>query len=456
MDIIKKENQAYQGNSVDEIIKPKRKPLKTILILLGLIIFAVVSWVGVGAFAAISKVITKNEGGAAPFLGFLKDNEENTQKLQGEGDGRINILLLGIGGANHPGGLLTDTIMVASIDPINKKVAFMSIPRDLYVPIEGYGSAKINYAHAYGEANPQKTGGGPELTKKTVSKILDLPIHYFVRVDFEGFIKFINELGGVTVDVKKNLSDPYYPDEKMVGYKPFYIKAGTQTMDGATALKFARSRETTSDFDRAARQQQILIAVKEKALSLNILANPKKITDILKILGDHVRTDMQMWEMEKLMTLAKDFDTSNVVMKVLDNSADGPLTSGSIEGGYYLVPKAGIKNFTEIQRIAHEIFSDPYLAKENARLEVINATGEAGAAKEVQDTLKSYGYNVVKIDKGTEVFTKNTIYDYTQGKASVTVEFLKKRFNAEVKNQPKSSENIDITLILGKDYLKNQ
>jgi len=447
----------FSAQSVDEVIRPKKNPFKIVLAVLGLVIFAVVSWVGVGAFAAISKVITHNQGGSAPFLGFLENNEEvKASELKGEGDGRVNILLIGIGGVNHPGGLLTDSIMVASIDPQNKKVAFLSIPRDLYVPIEGYGSTKINYAHAYGEANPDKTGGGPEMTKKTVSALLDLPIHYYIRVDFDALTKLVDTMGGVTINVEKSISDPFYPAPNMKDYSPFYLKAGSQSLDGKTALRFARSRETTSDFDRAARQQQLLIALKEKALSTDILTNPKKIVDILQILGDHVRTDLQMWEIEKMVTLLKDIDTSNVVNKVLDNSSEGPLMSTNIDGGYYLVPKAGTGNFKQIQRIAHEIFTDPYLNKEKARLEILNATGESGLAKEVQDTLVSYGYNVVKIDINSDTFTNNVIYDYSNGKNPVTLEYLKKRFNAEVKNQPQKSDSIDMTLILGKDYLKNK
>lgn len=449
-----KHDTKYQKDTVDKIIKPKNKPLKIILSLVGLAIFGVVSWVGIGAFAAVSKMITHNQTSSAPFLGILNQKEVNANQLNGEGDGRINILLLGIGGVNHPGGLLTDTMMVASIDPKNKKVAFLSIPRDLYAPIKGYGSTKINYAHAYGESNPKETGGGPAVAKETVSKVLDLPIHYFIRADFDGFVQLIDELDGVVVDVKEPISDPYYPAANMEDYAPFYLNAGTQTLNGATALKFARSRETTSDFDRASRQQQLLVAIKQKALSLNILTNPKKLVDILQILGDHVSTDFQIWEVEKLVGLLKDIDTSQIVMKVLDNSSTGPLASGEIEGGYYLIPKAGVGNFTQIQRIAHEIFSDPYLSQENARLEVLNGTGVAGSAKEVQDTLTSYGYNVVQIDVNPSTVNKTVIYDYSSSKNPYTVEYLKKRYDAEVVNKPKKSDTIDISLILGQDYLK--
>lgn len=439
-----------QDSVVNEIIKPKRKPYKKTLIIVGIILFAIVAWIGVGAFAAVSKIITKNLSGGSPFLSFLGEVDPNA--LKGEGDGRINILAIGIGGSGHPGGQLADTIMVASIDPKNKKIALLSIPRDLYVKIPGYGDGKINTAHSTGVQYFSQTGGGPALLKETVSEILDLPIHYYIRMDFQGFVKLVDSLGGVTVNVEKAINDPYYPDKYMKGYEPFYLAAGSQKLNGTVALKYARSRETTSDFDRAARQQQLLVAMKEKTLSLGVLTNPKKISEIMKILGDHLRTDLQIQEMERLISLLKDVDTSTIVSKVLDNSPDGPLISSSNGNGYYLVPKTG--NFKQIQRIAHEIFSDPYLTDEKARIQVLNGTGQVGAAKEVQDTLVSYGYNIVNIDTNSTEISQTIIYDYSGGKKPVTLEYLKNRFNAQVKNQPQGQNGFDLTLILGKDYLE--
>jgi LCP family protein required for cell wall assembly len=430
------------------------KPRKIWFIIIGVIIvgaIASIALVGTSALSAVGKIITKNQGQSSPFLSFLGNVQPD--QLKGEGDGRINILLIGIGGISHPGGLLADTIMVASIDPKAKSIALLSIPRDLYVPIPGYSSGKINSTHSIGEQNKAKTGGGPELLKKTVSGVLDLPIHYYIRVDFNGFTKFIDALGGVTVNVDKAISDPFYPAEDMQGYKPFYIKSGSQKLDGATALKYARSRETTSDFDRARRQQQLLIAVKEKVVSLGILANPKKMSDMINILGEHLRTDMQIKEIEKIMAIAKDVNFDNVVNKVLDNSASGPLTSDVQMGGYYLVPKAGVKNFSQIQEIAHEIFSDPYLTEESAKIEVLNASNKNGVATDVSKLLKSYNYNIVKLADNNEKLTKTVIYDYTNGKKPFTIQFLKNRLKANVVIQPKKDNStVDISVVIGDDY----
>ncbi len=325
------------------------------LVLLGL------AWLGVTAYATYQKVSDPTTG-SSPFLKYFGQAVQPEQ-LKGEGDGRINILLIGIGGTGHPGGTLADTIMVASIDPINKKLAMLSIPRDLRVSLPNGGTGKINSVHSIGES--AESGSGPQVLMDTVEKVLDLPIHYYARIDFSGFEKFIDALGGVTIDVPKALNDPLFPADDMIHYAPFSVKAGTQTMNGLTALKYARSRETTSDFDRAARQQLIILAVREKALSANVLANPQKLSELAGILGDHVRMDMTLTDVQHLLEIVKDIDRSQVVSKVLDNSADGPLMSVS-ENGYYLVPKTG--NFKEVQRIAHELFTDPNLVKERAKI----------------------------------------------------------------------------------------
>lgn len=440
-------------NSVDKIVQPKKKKVWAWFLVFGIIIIlGLGGFFGAKAWKTLAQIITKNNNKSAPFLSFL--GNVNPNQLQGEGDGRINILLLGVGGTNHPGGLLTDTIMVMSIDPVNKKLAFLSIPRDLYVKIPGVGYNKINYAHAYGEQNLKDEGGGPALSKKVVSEILDLPIHYYVKIDFDGFKKFIDTLGGIDINVEKALSDPYYPASNMIDYDPFYIASGQQHLNGTTALKYARSRETTSDFDRSRRQQEVIVAARDKALSVGVLTNPKKITELLNIVGDHLRTDIQTWEMERLFSLAKDIDTSNIVSKVLDNSSEGLLTSGQIEGGYYLVPKAGIGNYSAIQKLVHEIFTDPYLQKENAKIQVLNATGHVGEATEVSEMLKSYGYNVVSVEKNPTTEEKTVIYDYSSGKKPFTVKFLTDRFSASVENQPtQSSSPADIVVIVGKNYI---
>jgi hypothetical protein len=271
-------------------------------------------------------------------------------------------------------------------------------------------------------------------------------------LDFQGFTELVDTLGGLTVNVEKTIDDPLYPDEKMVGYSRFTIKAGVQKLDGKTALKYTRSRETTSDFDRSKRQMQVLQAVKEKAISLGILSNPKKIADLTSIMGNHLRTDLGTQEFERLIAMAKDFKTDQVVTRVLDNSPDGPLVSSNGEQGFILKPKAG--NFKEIQRIAHEIFTDPYLTEEGAKIQIINASSNSGLGQKVAQLLKDYGYKVTKIETALKESDNTVIFDYTQGRKPYTIKFLTNRLKAEAVSKVRpTGTTVDISVILGDDYL---
>lgn len=420
-----------------------------ILSLIGLFLL----WSIVTSFVAYSKVTDKHSSNKAPALSFFGDLKPG--QLQGEGDGRINVLLIGIGGAKHPGGLLADTLMVASFDPKNKEVALLSVPRDLYVPIEGYGYNKINTAHSTGEKDAKKTGGGPSLTKKTMSKVLDLPIHYYVRVDFSGFEKIIDTIGGVTVNVDNPIVDLSYPADNMVDYAPFRLSAGNQTLNGKTALKYARSRHAGgsegSDFARAKRQQKLIEAVKEKALSAGVVANPKKINDIIGILGDHLKTDMSITEFQRFFELWKDVDGSKIVNKVLDNGIDGPLVSHSgDERGFILLPRTG--DFSEIQEIAHSIFTDPYLRQEKATISFVNATGNATTGKQVIKLLASYGYTATdNTPKDQKKESATTLINVT-GDKPYTVKFLESRFKTTAKLKKDKNSQYDLILTLGADY----
>lgn len=222
-----------------------------------------------------------------------------------------------------------------------------------------------------------------------------------------------------------------------------------QTMDGETALKYARSRETTSDFDRAARQQIILLAVRSQLMSANTLTNPKKIAELTGIVGDHVRMDLSLTDLQHLLEIVQSIDQSQIVTKVLDNGPTGPLKSIS-DGGYYLVPKTG--NFTEVQRIAHELFTDPNLTKEQAKIEILNGTGEAGTARELQLDLEALGYTIVSIDK-TETTSKTVFSDYTGGKVPFTARFLSDRLGVSVTPATRPAGSAaDLVLVLGQDY----
>lgn len=277
------------------------------------------------------------------------------QEIKGKDSGRTNILIMGMGGAGHPGGSLTDGIEVLSINWHTNQLAMLSIPRDLYVDIPDYGYSKINSAYAIGQ---EKNGNGSELTTETLSQILNIPIHYYVTVDFSAFVTIIDTIGGIDIDVEKTINDPYYPAEDMIAYDPFTITAGSHHLDGTIALKYARSRETTSDFDRAKRQQQIILAVKDKILSLETLSSPAKISTLLNTVSEHVKTNLTVSEITSLWQEISAIGTSNIISDNLENSEDGLLVnSTSKAGAYILIPRAGLGDYQDIQALEQNIFN---------------------------------------------------------------------------------------------------
>lgn len=233
-------------------------------------------------------------------------------------DGRINMLLLGIdrrGGKSW--GHLTDTIIVVMVDQTNKTVGMMSVPRDLQLTIPSYGEDRINTANAHGESQGYP-GGGPALVVRTIEYNFGIPIDYYIMVDFKGFEKIIDTLGGIDITVPRTLHDTKYPDPRTddpYAYKTVHFDPGWQHMNGERALQYARSRMSTSDADRAWRQQQILLAIRETVLHSNrILELPELATTLM----DSVKTDMTLEELLELARLMPNIDTANLRQVVLE------------------------------------------------------------------------------------------------------------------------------------------
>ncbi len=427
--------------------KPKRffrkRGWKITFLVLGVIILLFGAYVAY-VYASGKRIFDPGSLMNSPFFKSIAGKD---YELRGEGDGRINILFLGMGGANHPGGTLTDTIMVVSIDPENKNMAMMSIPRDIYYPVEEWKTTKINELYQTGEKIDK--GGGAKFAKEQIGELLDLPIHYYMVIDFYAFVEIIDELNGIDISVAKDLYDPEYPAENMIDYDPFYLKAGDHHLDGETALKYARSRKGTSggDFGRAARQQEVIQAVKEKAFKLGYLANPKNILDTIDVISEHVRTDFSPKEIYAFSDLLKGVDTSTIASKVLTNGADGELYSC---GNGIFCPIND--DWGEIQRITHEIFQDPNLIQENAKIEVLNGTSIVGLATKLSKTLESYNYNVVNVGNSENNYQKTVIFDYSKGEKKITLQFLQKRLDADIVKKGSSDKDVDLRIIIGEDY----
>ncbi len=262
---------------------------------------------------------------------------------------RVNILLLGVDKRpQEEGPCRTDTMILVTVDPAINSAGMLSIPRDLYLEIPGYGLNRINVAHFIGDRDSYP-GGGPGLAKKTVQYNLGIPIHYYIRINFQGFREVIDALGGITVEVEREIWDDKYPDENY-GYMTIYIPAGVQQMDGETALRYARTRHNGSDFVRLRRQQKVLFAIREKGLSLDLIP---RLPELFSTMGYTVDTDMGPEEVLALAQIARQIEKEDIKSAVIDETMAVSVILPDT-GANVLYPLRD-----KIAEVVEEIFSPP-------------------------------------------------------------------------------------------------
>lgn len=369
---------------------------------------------------------------------------------------RLNILLLGIDRRpKEPGPFRTDTMILLSFDLTNKTASMLSLPRDLWVTIPGYWEDRINTAHVIGDARGYP-GGGIALAKKTVQHNLGVPVHRAVRIDFQGFVKLIDAIGGVTIDVPSRVYDARYPDNNY-GYMVVDIPAGVQQMDGERALQYARSRHGSSDYDRMARQQQVILAARDKILSLHF--NLAKIPEMLSLLGDSIYTDLPLSDILVLADMAMEIKAENIRHAVIDATMTRTVTLNSgamVEVADWakvrnlvqdLIPPAGLEEEDPDLRRA-------LLADEGARIELRNGSLDTELAAKTADALREQGFNVIRYGNAERFdYLETTVFDRT-GK-TYTVEALAdvlKVNTALIEQAPLYPSDADIVVILGRDY----
>ena len=233
--------------------------------------------------------------------------------------GRTNILLLGIDRRDGTGwAYRTDTILIVTVDPGGGTPGILSIPRDLQVPIPGYGEDRINTANVWGyrQEDPE---AGPALLKATIEGNFGVPIDGYLMIDFDTFVQIVDALGGIDVDVPEILHDTRYPDprpEDPYAFKTVYFDAGLQHMDGTQAIEYARSRMSTTDFDRAKRQQMILLAIRKKALSPGGIAHWPSVAAAV-VTG--IKTDLDVGNLLGVALLVARIDPANLQQVVIEH-----------------------------------------------------------------------------------------------------------------------------------------
>lgn len=370
-------------------------------------------------------------GGTAAAL----SDEVDPSKLKAEGDGRINVLLLARGGAGHDGPDLTDTIMVASIDPIQKEAGLLSLPRDLYVKTPN-GSMKINAVYAMakqaalykGKTKQEAEQAGFSAIESKVSDVAGIPIHYHLIVDFAGFSQAIDTVGGVTLNVKEPLYDEFLASANRGN--PLLLKAGTQQVDGKHALFYAQSRHGTArgDFDRNLHQREVLVALKDKVFTLGTFGNPVKVSQLMDNFGSHIQSNFNINDIMQLYNLGKQIDSGKIASVGLADPPQELVTTGYIAGQSVVVPKAGTYEYGPIRSFVRNTLRDGFLKKENAKVVVLNGTSRSGAASAKAEELKSFGYNVTSVgDAPTKDYGSSVLVDLRGGKNKYTKHYLELR-----------------------------
>lgn len=382
--------------------------------------------------------------------------------LERDENGHINILLLGTAGAMEQGGNLSDSLMVVSLDPQTQSASFLSLPRDLHIESE-VGARKINEIYASGKYKyrEEKDDGkihGLRIARESIAEFLGVEIHYAAVIDFALFVDVIDILGGIDIYVPQDIVDVEYPGPNWT-YETFIVRAGNQTFDGATALKYARSRHSTSDYDRARRQQDIIFALKDKATSKGILTNPAKLRNIYNLMAQNVTTNIGIAEALALGKIGVGIDYSDSLKMVLN---DDPTTPGGFlfapareffAGQFVLRPDS----IEEMQMFIELVLIKPEILLEKAQISVQNGSKISGLANTVAGTLRRFGFNVIEVgnyDAPTPIL-RHKIQNLKGDEKDDVVLFLQELIGGrteegeEVPEKDKLDDLIDIQIILG-------
>ncbi len=374
---------------------------------------------------------------------------------------RVTVLVMGVDNRPDEPIARTDSIMLITLDPETGSAGMLSLPRDMLVHASLLDrDVKINTLHVLGEIN-RYPGGGPMLLSETVAEVLGYPIDYYVRVNFDGFLQVIDLLGGIDVDVAHEIRDDTYPDDNY-GYDPLYIPAGRQHMNGALALKYARTRHGDNDYERAARQQQVILAIKDKIMQPGQLASLlPRIPGLALALGTTVQTNMPI---DRALTLARSLDQVNLKSptRVVVDETMGETIPDDPKFGFILVP-----DLNKLHAAAAAVFADasgetghgnapkvlPPQQLAGVRLIVLNGGPQSGLAASVATSLANVGFNSVAVGNAEQANYPQTWLIVRGNQPASIRDFLVARFGIlpdHVRDDP-SSPDSDFTLILGAD-----
>lgn len=402
-----------------------------------------------------------------------------TQKLKGEDEGRVNILLAGNSADDpgHDGAQLTDSIMILSLDTKAHTAMMLSIPRDTWVPIPGMGHQKINAANTVDDF--KKDGfpdGGMGQLESVIKQNFGIPVHYYALINYSAFRDTVNAVDGITVNIKSPDSRGLY-DPNILPREggPLKMPNGPVNLNGQQALNLARSRGDSyysygfpqSDFDRTQHQRQMLVALGEKATTSGVIANPIKVSSLFSAVGKNVKSDLSLANVLRLNQLTKDINLQNIRSLTIAGDGDTELLTNytAADGQMALVPVAGIDSFNRIQQYYKQLTSNNPVVKEGPTVVVLNGGDVTGLAHKTELALQAKGYNVVGIATAGHKYDKSMIIDLSNGKNPNSLKALKQLAPANspvatsVSTNGQASEARDYTadfvLVLGSNWPAN-
>ncbi len=377
-----------------------------------------------------------------------------------DGADRVSLLVMGLDyrdWAAGEGPPRTDTMILFTVDPVNRTAGILSIPRDLWVNIPGFDYGRINSAYQLGEAY-QLVGGGPQLATDTVEELLGVPVDYYAQIDFGAFVRFIDEIGGVKIDVPEKIKIDPMGDNTSKTLKP-----GVQTLPGDLALAYVRARKTEGgDFDRAQRQQQVIMGIRKRILEFDMLPNLiSKAPVLYEELAGGIRTNLSLDLAIRLAWLAMQIPAENIKQGAIGSEQ---VSFASSPDGQQEV----LKPITEkIRLLRDEIFTESgpaspmannwelnkLLAAENASIILLNGSSAPGLAASTADYLKSLGLNVIETGNAESYATYTEITFYTGKPYTVAhlVEMMKVS-EFRIKHVFDPARGADIVIILGDDW----
>ena len=443
-----------------------KKILKWLLILVVVAGVLIGGWLGFKALSEASGIFQGN------LLGLVQ-----RQPLKQDANGRSNVLIFGTSEdnpdhiASGAGALLTDSIMVLSVNQEEKDAFMVSIPRDLWVKFDqpcsvGY-QEKINSVYQCSSNFGEDPEAGAKALQNKVGEILGLDIQYYGQINYSVVTQAVDAVGGVEVTIESNPPGMGILDRNFdwkCNNQCYYVKyedGETVHLDGEHALALSRARNAqggyglaAGNFDREKNQQKIMKALQKKALSLGTLTNVNRVTELLEAMGDNLKTNVDTSEVQTIMALANDISADQITSLSL-NEEDRPLvTTGSIGSASTVYPTAGLFEYDDIRAFIKKAGSMDPATKEGASIAVLNGSGVFGAAQREADWLDEQGFSVGEIDNAPEGdYLETKIYQRNQA-MSATKDKLGSLYGIEIETTSPIpiSDDVDFVVILGENH----